>query len=187
MKLPPKTIKALCARLRGQANAATARSPDKLHLSKSPLHMKGLMECSRALRLVEEWEGPLDELEAKLKPMEDSFVSALMAADALLSNIPVGLGVALGHTSGMPEIEDQKTGSTRCHRCGEPMPVFFPAFESVFLKMHVGHDVLLFVMHPKCLEDRAAALIKGGDAEVLVPVDREEWMLLLAAKDVLSS
>lgn len=171
-------IKALVAK-------STSRIPEGyVALAGSPAHTSAFIEAHRAIQMAANWEGSRDDLEVFMKEAEARIVKSLAEADALVAAFPAGSGSAFGHTSGMPVIDNQ-TGSTKCHRCGEPVAIFrhIDVVHDfvVHLKMDAGHDVLLFVMHRKCWDPGSQ------NSSKLVEVPREEWMLLFDAKTVLSS
>jgi hypothetical protein len=196
VKLTDKEILVIREKFKKLANSSTKRTAEGMTLANSPLHMRAFVAVVKAQELATTWEGPREELDVKLKEIEDSIVSSLEAGDALLSDFPPGTGNAFGHTSGTPLVEND---ACVCHKCGEPVhlsemegPPAGPGAH-VFLKLETGRDVLLFVMHSKCFEGLrppSAALNASRRVNAgldFVRIDREEWMLLLMAKDVLSS
>ncbi len=189
MRLTEAELKAVKARFKRLFHTSR-RASEGMTLALSPRHSNVSAAVCTAWTFAQEWDGPRDELELRLKEMEASILSDLAEADRFVEAFPPGTGHAFGHTSGSPSIDDQKTGSTKCHHCGDPIPAFFPGFSAVYLKLHAGGDILLFVMHPKCWDTRQHRSLpheKPCGTSGLAPIEREEWLLLLAAKDVLSS
>ncbi len=191
MKLSESEVSAIGTRFKRLVNSTTRRTAEGVTLANSPLHMKAFTAVLLSQKLAKEWEGTREELDVRLKEMEDSVVSDLTAADALVADFPPGTGNAFGHTSGTPVITG---GGTACHKCGERLrldlgvdPPVLPG--PAFLKLEAGRDVLLFVMHPACFERVTPSSAERSRNAGLdfVRIDREEWMLLLDAKTVLSS
>jgi hypothetical protein len=95
MKLSESEVSAIEIRFKRLVNSTSGRTAEGVTLANSPLHMKAFTAVLRARELARGWEGTREELDVRLKEMEDSVVSDLTAADALVADFPPGTGNAV--------------------------------------------------------------------------------------------
>ncbi len=206
---------ALVAALKAAARTASSR-PLGLHFTKSPLYMDAFHLCSSCIKTVVDWEGTPEDLAAFVSERIPEIASAAQKAEDFHAQTPVDSSSVIGHTSGVPNIGvDGMTACHECGvsvGTGD-----LPTSDGPVFLVHEtsSKDILLFVAHNSCWkklcdnadkldEDRrhrepsmagqglrpqqgAAINDARPRVEALRVMARDEWLLVLSAKIVLSS